>query len=125
MDWISIIDSLVTALLCSGGLYTIFTIREHKRSAKLDNDNKVIEEWKELNNEKAIRINELKETVSNQAARSEKQDDVISELRTKLDNAHTKCAIAELMRCDCIACSNRKPPFGTKEQNVEELVKGE
>ena len=44
MDWISIINSLVTALLCSGGLYTIFTIREHKRSAKLDNDNKVIED---------------------------------------------------------------------------------
>ena len=58
--------------------------------------------------------------------RSRKKDEIISELRTKLDSRNTYCAVAELLRCNDLTCSKRQPPISptvvTTNAAVEKLV---
>ena len=51
MDWSTIIMTLITALVPSGGILAIATIAEKKSGMMLDNANKLAEGYKALANE--------------------------------------------------------------------------
>ena len=104
-----------------GGASTWYLRKESKRSAKLDNDNKVAESWKALY-EKALETQyQLKEDVEREKARNDelhdKEDalhDTVSCLKEMKDTLSTKCAVAELLICKELNCPKRNPPLGSQ-----------
>ncbi len=121
MDWISIIIAIIGALT-GGGIISLFTIRETKKSMKIDNAEKEDNRWSML-------VNGLQDQIEKQNERLEKKDSRITELedtsamlRQKLDEANTALAKATLMRCSKLGCKTRIPPFGYSELTPEELM---
>lgn len=104
-----------------GGASTWYLRKESKRSAKLDNDNKVAESWKSLY-EKCLETQyQLKEDLEREKARNDehhdKEDalhDTISALKETKDTLSTKCAVAELLICKELNCPKRNPPLGSQ-----------
>lgn len=121
MDWISIIVAIVSAL-AGGGLISLLTLRETKKSLKIDNQIKEDDRWSKLADELQTENEKLNERIEKKDARITELEDVVSDLRTKLDNTRTKCAIAELLRCEAVSCPNRQPPLGIRNVDVEKLV---
>lgn len=130
---IAIISS-ATTLLSVGGLGWIVTAKEDKTSKKLDNKEKelnieekkkdeIIKDWKDIADERKSRCTELEITLKDRDEIIMKKDETISELRTKLDEKNTYCAVAELMRCEDVKCVNRKPPFGMRETKPSDSFK--
>lgn len=125
MDWSTIIVALTSSLIPSGLVGTLVFFKENKRSRQLDNESKVIEEWKGISEMYKARCEELKATV-------DAKDDKIEELyknetamREKLDKLSSKNAVLEIFKCKEISCSNRKPPLSNSRvvasivENVE------
>lgn len=112
MDWTNIIISFVTLLLGGGGLVAFLTVNAKKYQAMVESVEKTNEQWQHIADERTHRAEELK-------AELDKKDDKIDELykeqtrlRKILDNVTTGRAVAELMRCECIDCIKRRPPYG-------------
>lgn len=143
MEWTTIIVALVAAILPSG-LIGIFTLREQRKNAILQNKEKEqdIKEkednrWEKIANQledQVAKMQEqlviLNERLERKDALIQEKDDIISDLRSKLDSVRTKCSLATIMRCESISCKDRIPPisqalsgsFVDKLQNyVEEL----
>ncbi len=131
LEWIPILVNAFTTIVCVGGIGWIFTIKEDKKSKKLDNEAKeidikekqkdeIIRDWKEIADERKSRCVELEDRCNERDEIIANKDEIISELRTKLDERNTYCAVAELMRCEEVSCINRKPPFGMKEAKISE-----
>lgn len=131
IEWGNVIINAVGMLLSVGGIGWIVTAREDKKAKQIDNKQKEVEleeykkdeilkDWKEIAEERKARIAELELTLKEKDERIIQKDDTISELKTKLDERNTYCAVAELMRCETLQCSSRKPPFGMKESKVSD-----
>lgn len=90
MDWSQIISS--------GAFLGLFLIAEKKTKAQMSNMQQMLDNYKE-------QAKEYSET--NKELRKEN-----SELHRKLDAANSAKCIAEMKRCDCITCTNRRPPLG-------------
>lgn len=115
----------------------MFTVREDKRAKQLENEAKedeikehrkdeIINDWKEIAEERKLRADKMALDIEQIQERSRKKDEVISELRTKLDSRNTYCAVAELLRCNNLTCERRQPPISptvvTTNAAVEKLV---
>ena len=115
----------------------MFTVREDKRAKQLENEAKedeikehrkdeIINDWKEIAEERKLRADKMALDIEQMQERSRKKDEVISELRTKLDSRNTYCAVAELLRCKNLTCERRQPPISptvvTTNAAVEKLV---
>ena len=83
-------------------------IEEHKKD-------EIIKDWKDIAEERKQRCDELKTDCDKKDAKIAEKDAIISELKQKLDERNTYCAISEMLRCESVACPDRKPPFGMKE----------
>lgn len=129
IEWGTLILSAVVSLLSAGGLGWMVTAKEDKRAKSLENEAKkndieekkrdeVIEEWKDIATEERNRVEELKETLNEKEAAIISKDEIISDLRTKLDEKNTYCAVAELLKCEDLQCQSRHPPFGMKETKI-------
>ena len=129
IEWGTIILSAVVSLLSAGGIGWIVTAKEDKKAKDLENKQKeieleeykkdeIIKDWKDIAEERKHRAEELAEDLKVHEAREQEKDDIISDLRSQLDKKNTYCAVAELMRCEEIACPNRKPPIGMRETKV-------
>ena len=46
-----------------------------------------------------------------------------SSLRHDLDDAHTECAVANILRCEVTECVKRRPPLGATADTVVENAK--
>jgi cell division protein FtsB len=121
MDWISIITSFVSVLL-GGGILSFFTIKEQKKGLKIDNKTKEESIW-------AARVEDLNKQVEALNERIDKKDERIAELENQkstlsstLDSTRTKCAVAEILRCDTVACPSRMPPLGQRNLDVKSLI---
>lgn len=112
MDWTQIITLLITALVPTGGLVAIFTVREKKTEMMLDNANKVISQWQSFAEKEEERRKELKEDLDRKDKKIESLYDENKSLKEKIDDAHTDVAIARLLICDKLGCMKRRPPFG-------------
>ena len=111
MDWTTIVTSLVAALIPSGLVGTLIFFKENKRSRQLDNESKVIEEWKGITDMYKKRCDELKATVD---SKNEKIEELYREgatMRERLDKLSSKNAVLEIFKCKEISCGNRKPPL--------------
>lgn len=112
MDWSSIIVALVAALVPTGGLTAIVTLRDKKTAAFLENAKTLIDQWQEIADGRKVRMDELKADLDRKEDVIQEQWKEISGLRNELDHARTDRAVAELMRCEKTSCSDRLPPFG-------------
>ncbi len=121
MGWLSIILAVISAL-AGGGLVSLLTLRETKKSLKIDNQAKEDDRWSKLADQLQKENETLNERIEKKDARITELEDSASDLRTKLDNTRTKCAIAELLRCEAVSCPNRQPPLGIRNVEVDKLV---
>lgn len=112
MDWSSIIVALIAALVPTGGLTAIVTLKDKKTAAFLDNTEKLINQWQEIADGRKVRMDELKSDLDRKEDVIQEQWKEISGLRNELDHARTDKAVAELMRCEKTSCPDRMPPFG-------------
>lgn len=112
IDWGSVITALIAALIPTGGLTAIVTLRDKKTAAFLENAKTLIDQWREVADGRKQRMDELKADLDNKEKIIQQQWKEISELRNELDNARTDKAVAEVMRCEVTSCTDRKPPFG-------------
>ena len=119
MDWTTIIITLITALIPTGGFFGIFTIREKKTGLMLENASKLNDGWTQLANERQAMIKERDAKIDEKDRKIDELYSVISEQRHELDTARTTAAVAGVMRCDIAACTKRRPPFGSVMPFVE------
>ena len=103
MDWSSIIVALVAALVPTGGLTAIVTLKDKKTAAFLDNTEKLINQWQEIADGRKVRMDELK-------ADLDRKEDVIQEQWK--DHERTEKAVAKILLCEKTPCTERMPPFG-------------
>lgn len=127
MDWTNIIIAVISAL-GGGGLAVLFTRKETKEGMTLDNMQKVLDAKDRIIEEREARCKELKDDLTKKDDKIDELHRINSTLRHKLDDANTKAAVAEVMRCDITKCTTRRPPFGSgvkafNEEAIQEEMK--
>lgn len=109
MDWGTIIISVIGAVVGGGGLAGVFVPllnrKEKKRSLQLENMTKINDEWKRLADERGAKIDKLNDKIDSLYVD-------MSEYRRQLDDANTRAAVAEILKCLNTGCTDREPPFG-------------
>lgn len=112
---IELIIQLIASVTGTGGLIAMFLIAEKKAAAQLQNAEKIDEKWQKIISQKEKDFALLSEKYEAATVKIEKLYDDNSELRNRLDSVNTECAVSRIMRCDCVGCTARKPPFGSAE----------
>lgn len=112
MDWTTIITTLLTLLIPTGGLVAIFTMAEKKSALMLENAKQLADSYKQLAEEYQARERETQDLLRQKETELLAQIKMNSGLRHSLDDAHTECAVAKLMYCRNSKCPQRDPPFG-------------
>ena len=112
MDWTTIITTLLTLLIPTGGLVAIFTMAEKKSALMLENAQQLADSYKQLAEEYQGRERETQDLLRQKETELLAQIKMNSGLRHSLDDAHTECAVAKLMYCRNSKCPQRDPPFG-------------
>ncbi|MEG1759512.1 MAG: hypothetical protein RSB23_06260 [Alistipes sp.] len=107
MDWTTIIVAIVSALLTSGGLASIFFFRENKRAKQLENETTASAQWRELYDKSEAKVDS--QTLKIDAMYKEN-----NYLRDQNNNITTQNAVLKMYKCEFLACTNRKPPFGSQ-----------
>lgn len=123
MDWTSVITALIAALVPTGGITAIVTLRDKKTAALLENVESVIAQWEKIAEERAKRASELKADLDRKEEIIQEQWREMSQLRTDLDHERTGRAVAEIMKCDITSCKDRHPPFGKGQQVTYSIEK--
>lgn len=121
MDWTTIVASLIAAL-SGGGLISLLTIRETRKKLKVENKEKEGEVYVKLINELQDQIEKQNERLDKKDTIIQEKDDIIADLRAKLDSVSTDLAKATLLKCNRLNCSDRRPPLGYSELSPEELI---
>lgn len=125
MDWSAIICAIIGAL-AGGGLIGLICIKEIKKAKRLENqkteseiknseEDQVLSMWKEIASEHKLQYEQMKVEVIEKDTRLDEKDEIISKLRDELDNTKTRCAVADIIKCRDLACENRKPKLGVKD----------
>lgn len=129
MDWTGIITALIAALIPTGGLTAIVTMRDKKTAAFLENVKAITEQWQKIANERQERCGELKsdldrkdDKIESQYKEKEALRQQLDSVRDELDHCRTALAVAELMKCEKISCADRVPPFGQGQQVQCKLI---
>lgn len=119
MDWSGIITALIAALVPTGGLTAIVTLRDKKTAAFLENAKEVIGQWQQIAEDRTKRAKELKEDLDAKDAKIDalyREKDTLRKekegLLQELDTARTEKAVADLVKCLKTKCTDREPPFG-------------
>ena len=121
MDWTNIIIAVISAL-GGGGLAVLFTRKETKEGMSLDNMQKVLDATDRIIEEREERCKELKNDLDKKDAKIDELHKMNATLRHRLDDANTKAAVADVMRCDITKCTNRRPPFGSNHRVAEDFI---
>lgn len=120
MDW----SSIITQAIETGGLAAILivlvTLTEKKSAAMLDNAQKLADSYQKLADEYQQRESATQELLRAKEVELLNQIKMNSSLRHNLDDSHTECAVANLLRCKKVKCLDREPPYGT---NADQIVK--
>lgn len=110
---LDIIIQLIMAITGAGGILALFLITEKKTAARLENSQKIDEKWQKIVEQKEKDIASLSEKYEAAVAKIDKLYEVTEELRTKMDQVNTECAVSQILRCNRIACADREPPLST------------
>lgn len=111
LDWTQIIITCITVLIGSGGVATLFSVKEKKTRAKLDNLNELGKSWQMIEDERRERIKELKADLQAKDNKIDQLYTEISEKRNELDECRSARAVLEILKCRIIACGDREPPI--------------
>lgn len=138
ITWATLLINAAMTLLSAGSVGWIVTVKEDKRAKKLENRRKeleieehkkdeIIKDWKDIAEERQKAIVELKAENKAKDDRIAEKDAIISDLKAKLDDRNTYCAVSELMKCTEIQCASRKPPFAssivTSDKAIDNYIK--
>lgn len=107
MDWMSLLSSIVTAILTGGGITAFLYRKENKRAKQLENETTASSQWRELYERAEARADAL----------SVKVDELykkLSFLRDENNGLTTQNAVLKILKCKRIECSDRQPPIGKK-----------
>lgn len=104
LDWTTIISTLIGTGGLVGFLAFFLTATEKKSNAQLTNMQKQYDNLQAL-------YDKLQERFDVETDKVGKLYDEIGTLHTELDARSTRAAIAEMKVCDCIACTQRRPPL--------------
>lgn len=107
------IIQLITVLLGSGGLITIFLVSEKKTAAMLENMAKANEKWKKNIDRQTEENKTLRSEYTNLQEKYHKQFDINTALHQEIDTKNTKIAVLSLLRCKKLRCIDREPPYGS------------
>ncbi len=118
MDWTAIISTLLAALIPTGGLLAIVTIKERKTALQIDNQKSIADSYKQLADEYREREAKTQNLMASKEAEVLEQIKLNSSLRHKLDDAHTETAVCRIMYCRNSKCPQRDPPFGSSAEGV-------
>ena len=121
MDWVSIIVAIISAL-AGGGLISLLTLRETKKSLRIDNQVKEDDRWSKLADELQDENTRLNEKLDKKDARITLLEDTISALRTELGETKIDLVRATLLKCDRVECATRKPPFGYRNIDLDKEI---
>lgn len=124
MDWTTIITTLLTLLIPTGGLVAIFTMAEKKSALMLENAKQLADSYKQLADKYQAREAATQELLRAKEMELLQQIKMNSGLRHSLDDAHTECAVAKLMYCRKSKCMDRDPPFGKDANLVVQEMEG-
>ena len=122
MEWTSILTALIAALIPTGGLTAIVTMRDKKTAAFLENVKVLTEQWRGIADERTHRAEELKADLDRKEAVIQEQWREISQLRNELDDTRTARAVSELLKCEKTSCTDRIPPFGQGQKVQCKLI---
>lgn len=125
MEWTSIITVLIAALIPTGGLTAIVTMRDKKTAAFLENVKVLTEQWRRIAEERTHRAEELKTDLDRKETVIQEQWREISQLRNELDDTRTARAVSELLKCEKTSCTDRIPPFGQGQKVQCKLIENE
>jgi hypothetical protein len=103
MDWMTIGIAFLT-FISGGGIAAIVLLPQKRRSADLENEAKVSEQWKEL-------FIQCREEKSRQSDLIDKLYDDLTVARNQNNTLTTNNAILKLWKCEKLECGNRKPPI--------------
>lgn len=120
MDWTTVITTILAALIPTGGVTALYTVRERKTELTLDNMAKINEQWASFSERDELRRKELKEDLERKDRKIDELYSEISKLRNALDEERTELARASMMRCVRIRCVDRDPPYGTTKLNLND-----
>ena len=102
MDWISFLQNNIGEFIILIGGSGILYWRETKRGKKIDNDSKVMEEWKEMYHEKEKKCTEKDQIIKD-------KDDKIEQLQKRLV-LYTRSAL-NLWQSASMNSSRKTPRF--------------
>lgn len=125
MDWTVIITALITALIPTGGLLAIVTIRERKTALQIDNQKSIADSYKLLADEYRAREEKTHDMLMAKESELLTQLKVNSSLRHTLDDAHTENAVCRLMYCRNSKCTQRDPPYGSGAEGIVSKLKAQ
>lgn len=127
MDWDNII-SLITFLTVGGGLYALVTVQDKKTTLMLDNIKAMLESstktnvaWENLAHQKLEDIAKLENICDKKDQKIEELYKEISQLRVCLDKSRTARAVAEILKCNVVACDKRIPPLNENHKIIKSL----
>ena len=123
MDWTSIIINFIS----SGAFISLFLITERKTAAAMKNTQSQSAEWRKLYEEEKLdndkKDQKIAELVHEKDLLREERDLALSEKNRSLLSS----ARADVLRCECLSCQNRKPPLDfskliTEENRIDEIL---
>ena len=123
MDWTSIITTLLTLLIPTGGLVAIFTMAEKKSSLMLENAKALADSYKDLAEEYQEREARTQQLLADKEEALTTAQKIIGSLRHELDDAHTAEAVARLMYCKKAKCVDHDPPFGSNADSIVDDIR--
>ena len=103
MDWTAIITALIAALVPTGGLTAIVTLRDKKTAAFLENTGEVIAHWKQIADDRTVRAEELKKDLDDKDRKIDElyreKDDLREKLLALTDVNQIESLLDERFRC--------------------------
>lgn len=132
MDILTLLEVLGTVIF-GGGLLEFFkwlSLRKtEKKSAELDNIAKVqelanqkngtVDEWERLSAQHSSDMEYYRTCLSDKDARLDEKEEIIAELREKINNLTSENTALRLTRCEKLSCPDRIPPFGFTKIDIK------
>lgn len=111
MDWTTIIVSLITALIPTGGIAWFVFFKENKRAKQLENETTASAQWRELYEKSEAKV-------ESQSLKIESLYKENKMLREENNGLTTQRAVLGLLKCRTVGCATRVPPLGEKEKEA-------
>ena len=131
MDWTAIIVAAVSAFGAGGGLGAWLMRKPDKEGKEIANEVARDALWQHILDEKDATIQRRDDEITQKNTMIQRQTTKIEELykvanklRDERDNFKSQRAVLAVMKCDRANCTQRRPPFGKKD-NIERVFENE